>query len=257
MSVTTTLDGHVAVLTIEDPEHHNALSVALVRDLLGALRELDRTPARAIVIAGKGRFFSAGANIPDLLEAGWLSGRADPGDPVALFETLASHRLPVIAAVAGPALGGGFELCLSCDLVVAATTAWFATPEVGLGVVPNTAMARLAAMVGSRRALEIMLTRRRVPASEALALGFVNQVVAPEDVITAAVGLARQIVDGAPPGALQVLKQGMARHVPPDWPEVRAHLARLPEEEWREGLAAFVGKRAPDYEKFWDQAAKG
>jgi enoyl-CoA hydratase/carnithine racemase len=251
MTVHSTLEGHVAVLTLDFPEHHNALSTALVRQLLAALRALDPGKVRAIVVAAKGKFFSAGANIPDLYQGGWLSGRDNPEDPVALFETLATHRRPVIAAVTGPALGGGFELSLSCDLAVAADNAWFAAPEVGLGVIPNTALARLTAIVGRRRALEIMMTRRRVTAGEALALGLVNEVVPPAEVVPAAVALANRITADAPPAALAAVKQGVDHHGGTDWTEVRASLGRLPQAEWQEGLGAFVDKRKPDYERFW------
>lgn len=254
MPILTTLDGHVAILSLDFTDNHNALSTELVRQLLGALHNLD-AQARAIVIAGSGRFFSAGANINDLYQGGWLSGGPSAEDPVALFETLATHRLPVIAAVAGPALGGGFELCLSCDLLVAADTAWFALPEVGLGVIPNTALARLTAIVGRRRALEIMLTRRRIPAAEALNLGIANDLVPAADVTAAAVALARRITDQAPPGALTAVKNGVDRHQSTNWAEVRASVGRLPEEQWREGLGAFVEKRTPDYEPFWHRIA--
>jgi enoyl-CoA hydratase len=253
MTVNRTTEGPVAVLTLDYPNHHNALSAALVGDLLEAVREVDRDPVRAIVIAGKGRFFSAGANIPDLLDRGWLAGQAADDDPVALFQTLATHRLPVLAAVNGPALGGGFELCLSCDLVVAADTAWFALPEIGLGVFPNTALARLPALVGRRRALEIMATRRRIPADEAAVLGLVNALAPAADVVAATVRLARSIVDGAPPGALKALKAVLNQHAPTDWAHVRTSVSQLAEPEWREGLAAFVEKRSADYQPFWDQ----
>lgn len=195
MPILSTLQGHVAVLTLDFAENHNALSTDLVTQMLDALRSLDPM-ARAIVIAAQGRFFSAGANIHDLKQEGWLSGKSSPADPVAMFEALATYRLPVIAAVSGPALGGGFELCLSCDLLVVAETAWFALPEVGLGVVPNTAMARLTAIVGRRRALEAMMTRRRIPAVEAMALGLANQVVPGDEVLTTAIALAHRIDRG-------------------------------------------------------------
>lgn len=251
MPVLSTREGHVAILTLDFPEHHNALSTALIRQMLSALRKLEPGQVRAIVVAAKGKFFSAGANIPDLYQGGWLSGRDNPEDPVALFETLATHRLPVIAAVTGPALGGGFELSLSCDLAVAADHVWFAAPEAGLGVIPNTALARLTAIVGRRRALDIMMTRRRVAATEALTLGLVNEVVPNPEVVSAAVALANRITAEAPPGALTAVKQGVDHHLRTDWQEVRASVGRLPEPEWREGLGAFVEKRRPDYDRFW------
>ena len=253
MPVHSTIQERVAVLTLDFPESHNALSTALVRGMLGAIRELDPCKVRAIVVAATGRFFSAGANIHDLHQSGWLSGRPNPEDPVVMFETLATHRLPVIAAVTGPALGGGFELSLSCDLAVCADNAWFSAPEVGLGVIPNTALARLTAIIGRRRAMEIMMTRRRVPAAEALALGLANEVVPTAEVVPAAIALARRITDEAPPGALAVLKDGVDRHLRTDWQEVRTSVARIPEAEWQEGLGAFEQKRRPDYGQFWDK----
>ena len=255
MTVTTSMRGHVAVLELDYPDTHNALSATLVGDLLKALRELDRVAARAVVIGTAGRFFSAGANINDLRAGGWLNGERLAADPIALFEALASHPLPVVAAVSGPALGGGFELTLCCDLVVVADTAWFATPEMGLGVIPNTAMARLPGIVGRRRAMEIMWTRRRVTPSEALAMGLVNVVVPAADVLDTAVALARRIVEGVPPGALEALKRGVSSHGPTDWEQVRTSVGRLPRAEWEEGLGAFLDKRRPDYEPFWQASA--
>lgn len=255
MTVTTSMQGHVAVLELDYPDTHNALSAALVGDLLAALRELDRVAARAVVIGTAGRFFSAGANINDLRAGGWLDGERLATDPIALFEALASHPLPVVAAVSGPAIGGGFELTLCCDLVVVADTAWFATPEMGLGVIPNTAMARLPGIVGRRRAMEIMWTRRRVSAGDALAMGLVNAVVPAADVLDTAVALSRRIVEGVPPGALEALKRGVSSHEPTDWEQVRASVGRLPRAEWDEGLGAFLDKRRPDYEPFWQASA--
>jgi enoyl-CoA hydratase/carnithine racemase len=251
MTVSTSMHGHVAVLKLDYPDTHNALSAALVGDLLAAMRALERVDARAVVIGTAGRFFSAGANINDLRAGGWLGGERLAADPIALFEALASHPLPVVAAVSGPAIGGGFELSLCCDLAVAADTAWFATPELGLGVIPNTAMARLPEIVGRRRAMEIMCTRRRVTAGEALAMGLVNDVVPVADVLDTAVALARRIVEGVPPGALKALKRGVSSHGPTDWDRVRASVGRLPPAEWEQGLGAFLEKRPPDYEPFW------
>jgi enoyl-CoA hydratase/carnithine racemase len=255
MTVRCDLHGVVALLTLDDAAHHNALSRALVADMLKAVQALQGRDVRTIVVSGAGKFFCAGANIHDLHEGRWLSAQPAPDNPVMLFEALATHRLPVVAAIQGPALGGGFELALSCDLAVMSRSAYLATPEVGLGVIPNTAMARLGALIGSRRALEIMYTRRKVGADEALALGLVNELADAEQVVEAALALARRIVTGAPPGALAELKQGLSRHQRTDWNEVRACLARLPEAQWQEGLSAFAEKRASDYERFWAEHA--
>jgi enoyl-CoA hydratase len=251
MTVQCEVQDKVALLSLDDAQRFNALSSALVRSALQALDALKTQDVRAIVVTGRGRFFCAGANIHDLHTGAWLSDKPHPDNPVSLFEALAQHRLPVIAAINGPALGGGFELALSCDLAVMASNAYLSTPELGLGVIPNTAMARLPALIGERRALEIMYTRRKVSATEALSLGLVNQLLDPEEVLPAALKLAQTVIQGVPPGALAELKHSVSRQHATDWQEVRACLSRLPPEQWQEGLSAFVEKRAPQYERFW------
>jgi len=251
MTVSCSIASHVAVLSLDDAERFNALSAQMVHDAMQALASLVSQDVRAIVITGRGRFFCAGANIHDLHTGAWLSDKPHADNPVALFQALAEHRLPVIAALNGPALGGGFELALSCDLAVMASKAYLSTPELGLGVIPNTAMARLPALIGMRRAMEIMYTRRKVGADEALSLGLVNQVTEADAVLPAALKLAQTVIQGAAPGALAELKQSVGRQHATDWKEVRACLSRLPPAQWQEGLSAFVEKRAPQYEGFW------
>lgn len=251
MTVHCTLEDRIALISLDDPERLNALSAALVRDTLAAVQSLQGRDVRALVVTGRGRFFCAGANIHDLHEGAWLSAQPHADNPVTLFEALATHRLPVIAALNGPALGGGFELALSCDLLVMADDAYLCTPELGLGVIANTAMARLPALVGRRRALEILCTRRKISAQEALAIGLANQTVAADQVIAQALSLARRITEGVPPGALAAVKRGLDHHQPTDWQEVRECVSRLPTAEWKEGLSAFAEKRKPDYEVFW------
>lgn len=251
MPVGVEIRGQVAVVTLDDPDRRNALSRALVAGLTAALDEAERRGARAIVLAGRGKAFSAGADIRDLLEAGWMEGRAGEPNPVDVFERLAGCDRVTVAAVGGPALGGGFELTLACDLVVASREASFAAPEIGHGVVPNTALARLAPIIGTRRALELVLTGRKLSAEEAGALGLVNALVPNGGLIEAAVALAGEIVAAASPGAIAAAKESLRRHQATDWGEVRASLARIPPAEWREGLTAFIEKRRPDYERFW------
>jgi enoyl-CoA hydratase/carnithine racemase len=146
-------------------------------------------------------------------------------------------------------MGGGVELTLSCDLVLATEKARFALPEIGLGLIPRTALARLPEVVGRRKALELILTRRRLDAAEALALGLVNRIVENAD---AAVSLAEEII-AAPPGAIAAVKRNLGRVAPDDWQAIHGLLAHLQPGEWREGLTAFSEKRAPDYERFWNK----
>jgi len=223
MRVQFSLRGHVGVLTMGDTEHFNALSPPQVAAFLAALKESGQ--ARALVIVS-----------------------APETSPVNLFRALIEDPRPVIAAVDGLAMGGGVELTLSCDLVLVTDKARFALPELGLGLVPRTALARLPEIVGRRKALELILTRRRLTADEAVALGLANQRV--DDALEAALRLAEEIIT-APPAAIAAVKRNLGRVSPADWQGVHALLAGLDPAEWREGLTAFAEKRTPDFERFW------
>jgi len=246
----------VAVLTLAAPEQRNALSTAIVRALLDALATPTVRAARALVLAGDGPAFCAGADIRDLLGAGWMEPDPQGPTPMDLFEAIDRESRPVIAAATGLVLGGGFELSLCCDLVVAAEDASFSLPELAHGVMPNTGLFLLGHVVGQRRALEIVLTRRRLTAAEALSFGLVNAVAPPDGTRAAAVGLARKIVTGAPPSGIAAVKRGLRRGPDAvDWDQVRASLGWLDRAEWTEGLGAFTERRRPNYEDFWRKHA--
>lgn len=258
MSVRLEMSGHVAIVSLAAVEQRNALSRPLVAALLDALEDARARSARALVLAGDGPAFCAGADINDLLAAGWMEATPTGPTPTDVFEVLDREPRVVVAAATGAVLGGGFELTLCCDLVIAGSDAMFGLPELGHGVIPNTAMALLGRLIGQRRALELVLTRRRVAAQEALALGLVTAVVPTASARDTAVALAQEIVSGAPPGAIAAAKRGLRHGVAVDWGEVRASLGRLPRREWTEGLGAFRARRRPDYEEFWrEHAAAG
>src|SRR3954464_11004689 len=242
------LRGHVGLLTMCDAEHFNALSPPQVRAMLDALNE--SKAARALVIASSAKHFCAGADIKEFLKGELLDPNrpAPVTSPVNLFRALTDDPRPVIAAVDGLAMGGGVELTVSCDLVLASEKARFALPELGLGLVPRTALARLPEIIGRRKALELILTRRRVTADEAVALGLANQKV--ENPLEAAVKLAEEIIT-APPGAIAAVKRTLGRVPAGDWAAIHGLLAHLDPAEWREGLTAFSEKRTPDFERFW------
>ncbi|MBR0869404.1 enoyl-CoA hydratase/isomerase family protein [Bradyrhizobium tropiciagri] len=250
MPVQYSLQGGIAILTLDNPQRRNALSRASVAMLLELLERSRTEKARAIVIAANGPAFCAGADIDDLRD-GWMSGAADPTDPALLFRALADETRPTIAAVQGGALGGGFELTLSCDLVVVGTDAYFALPELGHGVIPNTALARLHPVVGTRRAMELIMTRRRLSGSEAMLWGLANRLVSTAEVLPGAIELARNVVESAPPGAIGAAKRNLARHNRTDWEGVISSPGDVPPTEWREGLRAFDERRKPDYDQFW------
>jgi enoyl-CoA hydratase len=129
--------------------------------------------------------------------------------------------------------------------------AYFALPELGHGVIPNTALGRLYRVVGTRRAIELVLTRRRLSASEAVQWGLVNRQVSTAEVLPSAIDLARSIVKSTPPGAIGAAKQNLSHHCETDWGRVASSPEDVPPAEWREGLRAFDERRKPNYDKFW------
>lgn len=242
--------GDIALVTLNDLNRRNALSREIVRGVSAALQCAMDQGVRAVVIAANGPAFCAGANIDDLRD-GWMERPAADEDPALMFKRIAEFERPVIAAVHGPALGGGMELTLACDLVVAGEAAWFSMPELGHGVIPNTGVALLPRVVGSRRAFDLILTRRRVPADEALDFGLVNRVVPSHAVLDSALSLAAQVVEAVPPGAMKAAKLNLRAHAAVDWERVVESPRDVPKTEWQEGLDAFMQKRTPDYDRFW------
>ncbi|SAL65289.1 enoyl-CoA hydratase [Caballeronia arvi] len=246
--------GNIALVTLNDPGRRNALSREIVRGVSVSLQRALDEGARAVVIAANGPAFCAGANIDDLRD-GWMERPAPDEDPALMFERIAEFERPVIAAVHGPALGGGMELMLACDLVVACEAAWFSMPELGHGVIPNTGVALLPRVIGMRRAFDLILTRRRVAADEALDIGLVNRVVPAHAVLDSVLSLAGQVVEAVPPGALKAAKRNLRAHAAIDWERVVKSPLDVPKTEWREGLDAFMQKRTPDYDRFWREPA--
>lgn len=249
---------HIAVIFLNDGRRRNALSTQLVREMIDALAESRKgeAPARAVVITGRDADFCAGADIRDMVETGWLDGGANAsGDPTPpdLFRAIEEDPRPIVAAVHGRVLGGGVELAIACDLVVAASTTRFMLPEIGLGVLPNTALARLPSIIGARRTAELILTRRPWDAQQGLDFGFVNTIAEAETLRTAAIELAGGIVAGAPPGAIAGVKQALKIGAG-DWDQITKILELMARPEWEEGTRAFTEKRALDYEALWSRS---
>jgi enoyl-CoA hydratase/carnithine racemase len=249
------MKGHIGLITMCDPARHNALASGHVRALLAAIAESKRRQARALVITSSVKNFCAGADIAELLagkllEPGPKDDNADT--PVKLFKTLLDDPRPVICAIDGLALGGGVELALSSDLVFASDNARFAMPELGLGVLPRTALVRLPEIVGRRKAMELILTRRKFTAHEAVAMGLVNRLVDSDDLVQAALDTAAEIIT-APPAAIAAVKRRLGRVTPGVWQEFDSLLGEMDPGEWREGLGAFADKRAADFDRFWSR----
>ena len=245
----TTLPG-VALVTIDRTEALNALSFDLLDALAAALEQLDANPAaRAIVITGAGtRAFAAGADIREL--ASQTSASLRDGGRFGAWDRLAAVGLPLIAAVRGFALGGGCELAMTCDMVVAAEDATFGQPEIGLGVMPGAGgTQRLTRAIGKARAMELVLTGRSIGALEAEALGLVTMVVPAEATVDAALELAARIATQPPlavRAAVAAVREADERRLSDGLAREREAFFRLFDtRDQAEGMAAFVEKRLP------------
>lgn len=244
-------EGPVAVVLLNRPEVLNALSGELMDALVSALRELDADDdVRCIVLGGSERAFAAGADIAELAGATpvdmYRSARVERWDAIRALRT------PLVAAVSGFCLGGGCELAMTCDLIVASETAVFGQPETGLGIIPGAGgTQRLTRAVGKALAMDVILSGRRLSAREALQAGLVARVVAKEAWLEEAKRVARDI--GAKgPVATRLAKEAVDRAfesplaVGLDYERRSLYLA-FASEDAAEGLTAFAEKREPDF----------
>lgn len=249
--VLTERDGRVGVVRLNRPQQLNALSAELMHALVDALRALDEDgDVRAIVLAGNERAFAAGADVAELAAA----------TPISLYESrridawdsIRSLRTPTVAAVSGFCLGGGCELAMLCDLIVASETARFGQPEINLGVLPGAGgTQRLTRAVGKAIAMDLILTGRTLTAREALAFGLVARVVAREAWLVEAKRVAAEIAAKGPI-AVRLAKQAIDQAFEAPLAagielERRAFYLARASEDATEGLHAFVEKRPADF----------
>lgn len=244
------LDGHVGIVTIARPQVHNALR----RKTYDELTELVRTStARVLVITGEGRSFCSGDDVRELMNGGEESSAPRPAPRLtpaagALLQT----NIPVIAAVNGPAVGWGMEMALMADFRVAARRAKFGELFVKRGLCSDVAgIARLAQLVGRERAAELLFIGEVIDAERAERIGLVGRVVDDEELMPAALELARKIAAN-PPLAVAALKSGLREALDPDWSDLGRWVStRLGElfqtEDHREGVKSFLEKREPHY----------
>ena len=251
MRVERPADG-VVLLTLDRPEVLNALSFALLRELDDALAAADADPAcHAVVITGSGeRAFAAGVDIKELAAQSGASLLA--ADPFGVVDRIAGLRMPVIAAVRGFALGGGFELALACDLLVLGDDAQLGLPELGLGVIPGAGgTQRLTRAIGRGRAMEAILTGRRIRADEADRLGLATAVVPGAEVVDRALELAGRIAGQAPLAVAAAKAVVNAAAEIPLADGIRLERERFAAlfgtADQQEGMAAFVEKRKPSW----------
>jgi enoyl-CoA hydratase len=249
--VLTERDGAVAVVLLNRPEALNALSDELMDELVTKLEELDRDESvRAIVLGGTERAFAAGADIGELAQTSaielYYQRRVERWDAIRGLWT------PLVAAVSGYCLGGGCELALSCDLIVASETAEFGQPETGLGIIPGAGgTQRLTRAVGKALAMDVILSGRRLSAREALQAGLVARVVSKEAWLEEAKRVAREIAEKGPV-ATRLAKESVDRAYETTLSagleaERRALYLAFASEDAHEGLTAFTEKRKPEF----------
>ena len=241
----------IAVCLLNRPKQLNALSDELMDELVTALRELDADEAiRCVVLGGSERAFAAGADIGELARSSAIE--LFYARRVERWDTIRNLWTPLVAAVSGYCLGGGCELALSCDLIVASETARFGQPETGLGIIPGAGgTQRLTRAVGKALAMDVILSGRQLTAREALAAGLLARVVAREAWLDEAKRLARDIASKGPV-ATRLAKESVDRafEVPLGAgleAERRALYLAFASEDAKEGLQAFVEKRKPDF----------
>ncbi|SDG82496.1 enoyl-CoA hydratase/isomerase family protein [Microbacterium pygmaeum] len=253
LSVLTGRDGHVATVTIDRVDVHNALDAATLAAIEGAVAQLADGGARAIVITGTGtRAFSAGADLNELAGLDAVAAHAVLAAGQRTMSAIAASRVPVIAAVNGLALGGGFELVLSCTFAVLADTAKLGLPESGLGLMPGYGgTQRLPALIGRAAAAHVMLTGTRLDARRCYELGLTPMAPVPlEQLMDTAMTTAHSIAAKGPRAQSAILTALSASAVRDDALSLESALAGVITggDEAREGIAAFREKRDPRFE---------
>jgi enoyl-CoA hydratase len=239
----------VAVITLNRPQALNALNSTLMRELRQLLGELEADAGiGAVVLTGSEKAFAAGADIKEMQSLDFVD--VYTGGFIGGWDEIAGFRKPIIAAVSGFALGGGCELAMMCDFIIASTSAKFGQPEITLGIIPGMGGSqRLTHAVGKAKAMDLCLTGRMMDATEAERAGLVARLVEPERLLDEAVEAASRIASFSLPSVLmakeavsrafeQTLTEGLRS-------ERRLFHALFATQDQKEGMAAFVEKRKP------------
>lgn len=251
-NIITERRGRVGLVTLNRPKQLNALNDALMDELGVALHEFDQDDAiGAIVITGSDKAFAAGADIGAMKD--WSYMDVYKTDFITRnWEPIRSVRKPVIAAVSGFALGGGCELAMMCDIVIAADNARFGQPEIKLGIIPGAGgTQRLPRAIGKAKAMDLILTGRMMDAAEAERSGLVSRIVAPEQLLDTAITAAATIAEYSLP-AVMLAKESVNRAYESSLAEGvlferRVFHSLFATEDQKEGMRAFAEKRKPDF----------
>lgn len=250
--VLSRIEQAVGLVTLNRPDVLNALSLETMRQLVDVLEGLDADPyVRCIVLSGNDRAFAAGADINDMADASVVT--MYERNQFARWERIKRIRTPIVAAVSGYCLGGGCELAMHCDMIIAAENARFGQPEINIGVIPGAGgTQRLTRAVGKFRAMELILTGRLMTAREAFEMGLVTRVVPNELYFDEAVKLAREIAQKAPI-ATRLAKEAVLKAQELSLSEGLEHERKLfymlfATDDQKEGMRAFQEKRPARYE---------
>ena len=251
-TILTKIEGPVGIITLNRPQALNALNAALIAELGRALDDFEGDAAiAAIVLTGNEKAFAAGADIKEMAEKTYIQAYSE--DFITRgWERVAQCRKPVIAAVAGFALGGGCEMAMMCDIVVAAENARFGQPEINLGTLPGAGgTQRLPRFIGKAKAMDLCLTGRMMDAAEAERLGLVSRIVPADKLIEEAVAIGDKIASLSAPIAMMV-KESVNRAFETTLAEGvrferRLFHATFATEDQKEGMAAFIAKRKPAF----------
>ncbi len=251
IKVNPSFEQHIALIELNRPKELNALNLQLMQELKTALGELDSNDdVRVIILTGNQKAFAAGADIRQM--AGKTAIDMFTIDQFSTWDQIRKTRKPLIAAVSGFALGGGCELAMTCDMIIASETAKFGQPEIKIGVMPGAGgTQRLTRAIGKARAMEMVLTGDFLDAREAMQLGLVNRVVPVEMHMHETLSLARKIAAMSPVAA-KLAKEAVNRAFETHLDE-GLHFERknfyltFASEDQTEGMNAFIEKRKPDF----------
>ncbi|BAQ09670.1 enoyl-CoA hydratase/isomerase [Bacillus sp. OxB-1] len=249
--IETSVDNMTGVIELNRPRQYNSINRKMVSEILHAMQTFDQDDeVRVILVAGKGKAFSAGADIDEMAEADSMS--LELLNQFEDWDRLALIKKPVIGAVHGFVFGGGFELALCCDVILAAKGTEFSFPEVSLGVMPGAGgTQRLTKLVGRAKAIEWLWTGERIPAEELLKYGAINRIVSPEVLREEALRFANRIAK-MPPLSLRLIKDSVNKAVDYSLYEGMQYERKnfyllFSSEDQKEGMNAFIEKRKPNY----------